>query len=125
MAGESLRGLKELLRDQSGSGKPEDKEDAEDKAGMSAARGMIAGVTLVRANGDLDAIYYGSMARVRYDRSVGVIFKFADVDGSTWEVTIHGNNLEKLFRDLALCRRESIRINGETVLAIEVKAEGK
>ncbi len=101
---------------------PDEAVDASDRCGRAAARGMFPGVILEMPNGDFEGVYYGAiLGRVRLDPSRGITFVFEDADG-TWKVTITGNNLHDLHRDLTLMRREAIHSRGESVSDITIAA---
>jgi hypothetical protein len=65
-----------------------------------------------------EGVFYGAiLGSVRYNPSVGVTFIFEDAEGM-WKVRLEGSNLHRLYRDLTLDRRESVR-TGEAVTSIE------
>jgi hypothetical protein len=100
--------------------KPEEPQEEPVGDGMSAARGALAGVALEMPSGDTEGIYYAAiLGRIRHDPSKGVSFVFEDADG-LWKVEIAGNNLFALARELRLCRRDTVRVNGDTVLGISI-----
>jgi hypothetical protein len=101
---------------------PDDEaSEASDGCGRSATRGLFQGVILEMENGDREGIFYGAiLGRVRFHPSVGISFIFEHGEGM-WKVTISGNNLGNLHRELVLGRRESVRC-GDAVQSIGLKA---
>jgi hypothetical protein len=99
----------------------EDCKEASDRAGINCQRGQLQGVSLELENGDCEGVFYGAIqGRVRFNPSKGITFIFEDADG-LWLVTIQGNNLYGMYRDLYLGRRESITTKGDCVRSIVIE----
>lgn len=86
-----------------------------------SSRHQVFAVQLVQANRNAQAVTYASIhSTIDYDPSRGIRFRFENDDG-VFEVRIEGNSLDRVFDKLTCGKRESIRVNGNTVMAIGVR----
>lgn len=89
------------------------------------ARHQVFAVQLVQANRNAQAVTYASIhSTLDYVPSRGIRFRYENDDGM-FEVLIEGNNLDRIFDKLCAGKMELIRVTGETVTAITVRAVKK
>lgn len=103
-------------------------EESSERAGV-VGKVPPLGVILEWEDGNSETILYASIVSpICYDPSLGISFVFEGkrrTDQGTWEdgpwlVSIRGNNLQPVRNHLSWGRRESVRVNCQTVLAIQI-----
>ncbi|WP_020474520.1 hypothetical protein [Zavarzinella formosa] len=114
-----LENLRETTKPKDEDTRPEDDDSIESLAGDGRdSRHQVLAVQLVQQSRDSRAVLYGSIiGTIDYNPSKGVHWHFEGKNGLE-RVDIAGRLLDRIYDKLTCGKRETIKVNGDSVTSI-------